>query len=687
MPSSQTTKEIAGPPQYVPITTRFEVSGLAEVEKMLESYKKLGIRSELEIQNEINKTKEAYKELAEKGFSSAADQARALARTKEAVGGLEKELNTLMNGPSRSEKLLKDFGAIKKGALAVAETMKNAYNMVKEPAKGVMAYEYKAAQNANVLYYGQSPEDKKKGMEETNERIKAATQFGGNREDVSDSITNLVLSGTMGSDVNAAREEALSVQPLMVKNLVGSGATLQEQGSAFTAGKGTFGIKKEDDEKFMDLMVKAAHEKHMDPGDFYKEFIQQLDKLSDKDKASYKNSGLEGARKYLGNSIDPCDPSRLNGYEGEIERNFAVPSQTPEAKFNAAKNVQKDIEYKGLNGLTYAAGYAAEALAKFARANEGLAVAAEATFVILNSLPSGTLTNMGKGLFNGAKGLLNDFFGSKVPLAGEAPALTEGALAEGLPAAEAAATTAETMVAEAAAAVEGIAAEAVPAIESALVEVAPALEGLAGESALGLAAAPEVATVGALALPALAVAAAGLAGAAVGTGYNYLDEKFQLKEKYGVDPLNSLLNPIPGVGDAIAGWMSGGKDTTAKDYLFDRVNSIYEGGKGLVTGEDSTAQNAKRIFQGVTGFFWDEKNPAALAQRNAAAADAFTAPSAGLKVAESVRESAMPILIEQFEKLGKLLSTISERPVLVEVDGHQIMQANSKAYSKEEQRR
>ncbi|OOH87334.1 hypothetical protein BMT54_10005 [Pasteurellaceae bacterium 15-036681] len=204
----------------------------------------LGVRSEREIQREIQRTIAQYNRLARSGTATS----RELARASDAARNRIRELNAEM-GKTTTGQRLGNFG---RGAMSLAGGAVVGYQLAKQPIKTAADYNLQLAYLANTAYSDKDLAGRKAGMETIHNSIKeAVTKYGGSKETAMEALGELVSKGRVSVD------DALSLLPSIQMNAVATGASTLDIASLVNAGLG-YGIERNQIQDFIDYANAAG---------------------------------------------------------------------------------------------------------------------------------------------------------------------------------------------------------------------------------------------------------------------------------------------------------------------------------------------------------------------------------------------------------------------------------------------
>lgn len=146
-----------------------------EFRKQADARKTLGVRSEREIQREIQRTEAAYNRLARAGAMSWDEQRMAARKMREEVTRLNNEMGRM----TTRQKVA--FGA--RAGLAVGAGAGLATAMIAPRVQRTMDYDRRLASMANTAYAGQGVAGRRAGMRDLDRMLVDAVRFGGGSRD------------------------------------------------------------------------------------------------------------------------------------------------------------------------------------------------------------------------------------------------------------------------------------------------------------------------------------------------------------------------------------------------------------------------------------------------------------------------------------------------------------------------
>ena len=180
----------------------------------LDAVRKLGIRTEKQINNEIKQTRSTYAQLSvlqRQGVVSAKDMERAYAAMNTRVSQLNRELGKTVSTEKQIQQAQKINGGgsslLQKGATVVGATIAAGY-VLQRPVRDAMQYEKDLAQLSISAY--DNPSDRKTGQNSLRSIIAGtAKQYGQTTDDTLTGLNSLVASGKYKGKTNAETEKLL----------------------------------------------------------------------------------------------------------------------------------------------------------------------------------------------------------------------------------------------------------------------------------------------------------------------------------------------------------------------------------------------------------------------------------------------------------------------------------------------
>ncbi|MCI4186089.1 phage tail tape measure protein [Dickeya dianthicola] len=250
---------------------------VSEFQRAANARETLGIRSERQIQREIQQTMAAYNRLTRSGMLSANDQRRAFAAMTEQLTRLRTELNGTANAMGKFERL-RNVGS---NAAAVVGGVATAAAVVSQPIKKAASYEYTLANMANTAYADRDIAGRKAGMGELDQLIRQSVKTGGGtKERAAETLDTLLASGTVEMD------SAKALLPVLQKYSTATGTDSKDLAQIAIRLKQTFGISDKDIGKALNMAISAGQGGGFELKDMAKWLPQQL--------AFSSNVGMKG---------------------------------------------------------------------------------------------------------------------------------------------------------------------------------------------------------------------------------------------------------------------------------------------------------------------------------------------------------------------------------------------------------
>lgn len=253
----------------------------AELKRQATARSTLGVRSEQDIQREIQQTQAAYNRLTRSGVMSANEQARAFSAMTDKVSRLKNELN----GANHSMTGLQRARVPGSGAAAVVGGIAAASAMLVQPVRNQMSYDGRMAKMANKAYSERGVEGRLEGKKELSGVIKnAVSTGGGSKESAAETLDALLDSGAV------EMESAKTLLPVIQKYATATGADPKDLANIVISLKRSFGIKDEDIGKALNMSIVGGEKGSYELPDMAKALPEQL--------ALAKNLGMSGLDDY-----------------------------------------------------------------------------------------------------------------------------------------------------------------------------------------------------------------------------------------------------------------------------------------------------------------------------------------------------------------------------------------------------
>lgn len=246
---------------------------VSQLGKIRSASEVIGIRSEQNIQREIQRTEAAYNRLARSGTLSMRDQARAAEATRNRI----RELNNEMGKFTLGQKAMRGL----QNGTAVAGGVAAGGYVLGKPIGQTMDYGMRLAQMSNTAFTERDTIGRIAGKRELNNAIVNAVRIGGGtRDSAAESLDTLIASGAMSG------KDAMSMLPTLTKAATASGADASELAQIGIRGMQTFGIKPGEMGQVIDMAITAGQAGGFELKDMAKWLPQQM--------AAAKLSGISG---------------------------------------------------------------------------------------------------------------------------------------------------------------------------------------------------------------------------------------------------------------------------------------------------------------------------------------------------------------------------------------------------------
>ncbi|OWF83089.1 phage tail tape measure protein [Yersinia frederiksenii] len=253
----------------------------AELKRQATARSTLGVRSEQDIQREIQQTQAAYNRLTRSGVMSANEQARAFSTMTDKVSRLKNELN----GANHSMTGLQRARMLGSGAAAVVGGIAAASTVLAQPVRNQMNYDGRMAKMANKAYSERGVEGRLEGKKELGGVIKNAVSVGGGtKESAAETLDALLDSGAVEMD------SAKTLLPVIQKYATATGADPKDLANIVISLKRSFGIKDEDIGKALNMSIVGGEKGSYELPDMAKALPEQL--------ALAKSLGMSGLDDY-----------------------------------------------------------------------------------------------------------------------------------------------------------------------------------------------------------------------------------------------------------------------------------------------------------------------------------------------------------------------------------------------------
>lgn len=239
----------------------------------------LGIRSEKNIQREIQRTEAAYNRLARSGTLSMREQSRAAEATRNRV----RELNNEMGKFTLAQRTM---NGLRTGAAVVGGVTAAGY-VLSKPVGQTMDYGMRLAQMSNTAFNTRDPLGRIAGKRELNASITGAVRSGGGtRESAAEALNTLIADFQDVGPNKMSIKDVMGMLPAITKGATASGADPNELARIGMRGMQTFGMKPNEMGRIMDMAITAGQEGGFELKDMAKWLPQQM--------AAAKLSGMTG---------------------------------------------------------------------------------------------------------------------------------------------------------------------------------------------------------------------------------------------------------------------------------------------------------------------------------------------------------------------------------------------------------
>ncbi len=233
----------------------------------------IGIRTEQNIQREIQRTEAAYNRLTKSGTLSMREQARAADATRNKI----RELNNEMGKFTLAQRAA---NGLRTGAAVVGGIAAGGY-MLSKPVGQTMDYGVRLAQMSNTAFNERDTVGRIAGKRELNTAIVNAVRIGGGtRDSAAETLDTLIASGAMSG------KDAMGMLPTLTKAATASGADPSQLAQIGIRGMQTMGIKPGEMGKVIDMAITAGQSGGFELKDMAKWLPQQM--------AAAKLSGISG---------------------------------------------------------------------------------------------------------------------------------------------------------------------------------------------------------------------------------------------------------------------------------------------------------------------------------------------------------------------------------------------------------
>ena len=235
---------------------RSSESGIRASKALADEYRRssearsvLGIRSERQIQREIQQTTAAYNRLTRTGIMSASEQARAFDAMRQKVAGLRGELTSTSETMSRMSKAR----VLGSNVAAIAGGITAAGAVIAQPVREQMNYSQRLASITNTAY-NQLPADERIAAKgQLSNAIKGAVRKGGGTADTAANALGVLMSKGGVDD-----KTAMSVLGDVMYTSTATGSNPEEIAQLAVTALNNFKIKKEELPLFFDKLTRSG---------------------------------------------------------------------------------------------------------------------------------------------------------------------------------------------------------------------------------------------------------------------------------------------------------------------------------------------------------------------------------------------------------------------------------------------
>ncbi|MCW6541828.1 phage tail tape measure protein [Yersinia ruckeri] len=249
----------------------------AELKRQASARTVLGVRSEQDVQREIQQTQAAYNRLTRSGVMSANEQARAFSAMTDKVSRLKNELN----GANHSMTGLQRARMLGSGAAAVVGGITAASAVLAQPVRNQMSYDARIAKMTNMAYAERGVEGRLEGKKELGGLVRNAVDVGGGtKETAADTLDAMLASGAVSMD------SVKALLPVIQKYATATGADPKDLANIAIRLKQSFDVKDEDIGKALNMAIVAGQEGSFELADMAKHLPGQL--------ASASSAGMSG---------------------------------------------------------------------------------------------------------------------------------------------------------------------------------------------------------------------------------------------------------------------------------------------------------------------------------------------------------------------------------------------------------
>lgn len=180
-----------------------------------EARERLGVRAHNQIRDDISRTREAYRTLANSGTLSWREQAQAAERMRTSVRNLTNEMGQLTHAQ-------RAYGALQLGAGAAAGLAGGAVGVglaMRTPVSNALSFDQRIAYLANTAFPEYDTQGRQLGAKELETQVHRAVAIGGGTPDRVTSLLEEIVGGGVLS-----KQEAINTLPALTKTMTANNA-------------------------------------------------------------------------------------------------------------------------------------------------------------------------------------------------------------------------------------------------------------------------------------------------------------------------------------------------------------------------------------------------------------------------------------------------------------------------------
>lgn len=304
-----------------------------QIQQAARNREMLGVRSERNIQNEINRTRAAYDQLKRSGIASGRELDRAAMATKRRIA----ELNAEMGKVSMGQRL----GNIGRGIAGLAAGATAAGMVLSQPMKKQMDYDRSLAMTSNTAFAERDVAGRIAGKAELNNAVKSAVEIGGGtKEDALGALDTMLASGAVKADT------AMKLLPTLQKGSTATGASTDDLAKIAISAMQQFDISEDKIGEVLDKAVAAGQAGNFELADMARWLPKQM--------AAGKSAGLSGMSGFEALLVGNQQARVTAGTSDEAGNNFAnllakLTSKETNERFKNLKIKGKDGQEHGVD--------------------------------------------------------------------------------------------------------------------------------------------------------------------------------------------------------------------------------------------------------------------------------------------------------------------------------------------------